>query len=561
MKRFLSKWLSQKKSGSIEGYNRIEPKITNNIGNRNSYKHTDITQHPDELFLDFDAPEEVTSTETSSELSKIIKSEQLHDNEFDGFGDLRKHQNNKAPYVNEFGGFEDLGEPKKRKIEASIAIEQTGETASEITIKEKNENKSEELVDHDDPEFKKPSAICKNCKSSLIGIFSSIPLDVCPNCGKLAEASSEKSKAQLSTGNLNEGHGFNWPNNDEENFDSINSREITTKLKKQTVTVDAQAAYKPLPDLSEIQTQTEQSSKTETNNHDDTPVEDLYDQEIAKELISTKEDQETYPNYDETFSQDTEYEADLSNPITTDDEVDAEFEIGNNLDEFDDYSKYKNSDEDSLNDNHENNTFSEYLNDVEDWEIYLDEDLEEQRPGYQEYFEDEDPLETENIIGYATRLTVSSNLPRVSERKDALGFYIGVLGDFPYYQSYAAIERLLERGSSIHHIADVYKVKYLWATNPFLWANRRFDKLERGWKVNSNPLARNSMSWQMASDLVKNFSFVELENLILVDWYKDWLDLELIDYNSASGLAPAYGMYSSYLSEMRNKHHSMVNRW
>ena len=211
---------------------------------------------------------------------------------------------------------------------------------------------------------------------------------------------------------------------------------------------------------------------------------------------------------------------------------------------------------------HQENDYNYFdPNSNEDWEIYLDEDLEESAGNAEDFYQDEDPLESENIINYATRLTISSYYFREKQRKHTLQFYVGLLGDFPFYQSYAAIERLLARGYLIDHIADTYKIKLMWACNPFLWSQRRYDRLENNWKIFINQQTRNSMSWQMASDLVKNYPVSELENLILVDWYNEWSVLKLSSHNSSNGFDPAFGLYSIYLNEKRMPSLSAVNTW
>ena len=165
----------------------------------------------------------------------------------------------------------------------------------------------------------------------------------------------------------------------------------------------------------------------------------------------------------------------------------------------------------------------------DDWEIYLDENLEVELENAENLFEDEDPLENGKIIDYATRLSAKTFNFRDKEKKNALRFYITCLGNFPYYQSYNAIEKLLNQGHSIDHIIDTYITKLLWACNPFLWSRRKFNRLEKRFEFSRHPELRNSMSWRMASDLVINYPVVELENLILVDWYNEWSVLKPSD--------------------------------
>ena len=190
--------------------------------------------------------------------------------------------------------------------------------------------------------------------------------------------------------------------------------------------------------------------------------------------------------------------------------------------------------------------------DLEDWEIFLDEELEESVHDTEEYFYDEDPLETSLTFDYAQRLASSLGNYCRSEQRRHFEFFLNILGDFPYYQSYAAIERLISRGHQVDRISDTYEIKLLWSENPSIWSERYFNKMERAWNVSRNPKIKNSMSWQMACDLVANYPPSELESLILVDWYKEWLDLSIINVNSVSGREPTFNVYARYLHQKRS---------
>lgn len=205
--------------------------------------------------------------------------------------------------------------------------------------------------------------------------------------------------------------------------------------------------------------------------------------------------------------------------------------------------------------------FSSNNQEMEDWEIFLDEDLEEQAYPSDQYFEDEDPLEHGAIVEYASRLTSRITYYQSKDRRKIYSIFITILGDFPFYQSYAAIERLIARGVQIDRILDAYMVKLLWNSNPNVWSTRRFNRMERNWDTFRNPKLKNSMSWQLASDLVTFCTPNELENLILNDWYTEWLNLPLQGGATASGIDPAYSQYSTYLYEKRRLLTSTKNTW
>jgi hypothetical protein len=198
---------------------------------------------------------------------------------------------------------------------------------------------------------------------------------------------------------------------------------------------------------------------------------------------------------------------------------------------------------------------------TEEWEIFLDEDLEEQSHPSDQYFEDEDPLEQGKIVEYASRLTSRITSYQSKDRRRIYAFFISMLGDFPFYQSYAAIERLIAKDVQIDQIRDAYAVKLLWMTNPNIWSSRRYNRMENSWSVSRSPKLKNSMSWQLAADLVTALTPNELENLILNDWYTEWLNLPLHGGDTPSGLDPAYSLYPTYLYEKRRLLMTNVNNW
>ena len=203
--------------------------------------------------------------------------------------------------------------------------------------------------------------------------------------------------------------------------------------------------------------------------------------------------------------------------------------------------------------------FSTDSEQIEDWEIFLDEDLEEQAHPSDQYFEDEDPLERGKIVEYASRLASRITYYQSKDQRKIYAIFVNILGDFPFYQSYAAIERLISKGLQVEDIRDAYAVKLLWMTNPNIWSSRRYNRMENNWSVFRNPKLKNSMSWQLASDLAQFYTPNELENLILNDWYAEWLNLPLQGGATASGIDPSYSLYPTYLYEKRRLITSVVN--
>jgi hypothetical protein len=197
---------------------------------------------------------------------------------------------------------------------------------------------------------------------------------------------------------------------------------------------------------------------------------------------------------------------------------------------------------------------------TEIWEVFLNASNEEQPNPLDPESKNEDQIETDKIITYASHLTNSLASYRSMDRRKLFELFVNVLGDFPSYQSYAAIKRLLERGSSMEHIQDVYSVKLIWASNSNIWSDRRYNKVEKNWLITRNESLRNSMSWKLASDFVNEFTPTDLENLILNDWYSDWMHLTVDSETAMIGVDPAFILYPSYLYHKRNSFSPFFSR-
>ena len=139
--------------------------------------------------------------------------------------------------------------------------------------------------------------------------------------------------------------------------------------------------------------------------------------------------------------------------------------------------------------------------------------------------------------------------------------YFEIFADFPFYQSYAAIERLIANGCQIDEIHDIYQIKLLWLNNPNSWLIRRYDKLEGTWVVTRSPNLKNTMTWKLAKDLSDNYALSEIENLICVTWQDEWLNLEPGRLESLNEISPEFSFYANYLSSKKVLLPSNVKAW
>ena len=183
-----------------------------------------------------------------------------------------------------------------------------------------------------------------------------------------------------------------------------------------------------------------------------------------------------------------------------------------------------------------------------DWELYINEDLEEENFGNdQEHDESDDELlENATIARYASQLLAYAPVYKVNQIRKCYARFFDALSNFPHHNNYREIKKLLECGHTSEHVADVCAIKLIWASNQYLWTRRTYYKNIREWSIVTAENLKNSLSWKVASDLVIGYGKSDLENLIMSDWYSEWTSIPLYPYLRYN-LQPDFFTYSEYV--------------
>ena len=177
--------------------------------------------------------------------------------------------------------------------------------------------------------------------------------------------------------------------------------------------------------------------------------------------------------------------------------------------------------------------------DFEGYENYEEEDYDEDHDDHENETGDDGEIDDgkhvkkTKISQYATDLSHrTTSACTMSAIKKVYQVYHDILSDLPYYQSYNAIGRLLDRGRHHDHIMDVHALRIIWSENEVLWG-------ERGNKY--------SLSWKLASDLLDEIGLQELESYMLNEWYDEWLATPRWGKTTGTGWQPGFNSYIQFL--------------
>lgn len=529
MKKFLAKFLKRDLNGGDQKKRRIEPKL----GQASLSTHHEDTfissfseftteAHPDELFLDYgdwnniDAPAgKIPAAKSEQELltSPLIEP-------------LDKHPD------------QDFS-PDKSKAARPNPPGQNDTSASVFEVYGKIPQ-------------------CIKCGQTYEGFDKNTKLAFCPACGTRLEPFEEKKTDDSTEKRLTQ-----YPTNARERINKLDNaiyqKEGATGLTdlgllsdifKDNINYD----IPPNPDIPD-----------DPNNHGELPSDKTDSKKIegpARDLNFASH--EVHPEtilVEEPLDNST-----LGKPNKLEDEtlnLDGTFDqFGDNTDElFEHYSPPnlgRNSDNNRANKWTENPSPTD---EIEDWELFLDENLEEPEVNFDTIHYEEVELEDYKIFKYCNKILNKLMHYNLKDQSKTQKILIEIFSDFPFYQSYAAIEHLIASGCQIDEIYDIYQIKLLWLNNPNSWLIRRYDKLEGTWVVNRSPSLKNIMTWKLAKDLSNNYALSELENLICVNWQDEWLNLELGMLDSLNKIPSEFSFYPNYLSCKRVPLPSNVKTW
>ena len=127
--------------------------------------------------------------------------------------------------------------------------------------------------------------------------------------------------------------------------------------------------------------------------------------------------------------------------------------------------------------------------------------------------------------------------------------FLSVLEEFPHYQSYLAISRLVEKGFAIEIIQDAADLKSYWLSCPELWLRRVLPNgISDYANVHSHKNIRHQLTWETSARLCSIYGPENVVNLMQATWKNDWISLNAPERLSAREVKLCYWYFISFLN-------------
>lgn len=135
------------------------------------------------------------------------------------------------------------------------------------------------------------------------------------------------------------------------------------------------------------------------------------------------------------------------------------------------------------------------------------------------------------------------------QRNTVKNRFLSILEEFPHYQSYLAISRLVEKGFSIEIIQDAADLKSYWLSSPELWLRRVFsNRISDYANVQSHKNIRHQLTWETSSRLCSIYGLENVLHLMQVTWKNDWISLDAPGRLSAREVKLCYRYFISFIN-------------
>lgn len=174
--------------------------------------------------------------------------------------------------------------------------------------------------------------------------------------------------------------------------------------------------------------------------------------------------------------------------------------------------------------------------------------LDERRFRFDPITEEPDWRISRRAVELAHRLPVfrRDDLERGVEQLRAL------LTEFPHGASHAAIASLVDIGVTLERLEEAAELKRIWYADSGLWMHRRYDKMQRCWRVLTKGRSGGSaMTWRLANYLLDQDALETVKDNLIGDWRSEWLGVERSDFNGREELFSAFYDYPSYIALRR----------
>ena len=158
----------------------------------------------------------------------------------------------------------------------------------------------------------------------------------------------------------------------------------------------------------------------------------------------------------------------------------------------------------------------------------------------------ENPVDASRFEGIAAHLVMCVDRLLSSQRRPYHRRLLAIVEDFPYASSHLALERMLIAGVPLSMVEECAALKLQWRDSPWLWCQRRTNRLLGGWQIETNASLRNQLSWKASIALVETEGLFEAQHAIEADWLTQWRGLQretIVDDRQAEGAFFSYPFF------------------
>ena len=153
--------------------------------------------------------------------------------------------------------------------------------------------------------------------------------------------------------------------------------------------------------------------------------------------------------------------------------------------------------------------------------------------------------EGSRIEDYAKDLAVQYGHRRKFDQK----IFYALLEDFPHYQSYLAMSRLVQKGFSLEIIKDAAELKLTWQSSPDLWLVRKRTPPSAFAYCNVGISQRvyYQLSWLACASLCSVYGAENSVSLISESWKSEWISLKQPERLSVQSERNNYSYFVSFI--------------
>lgn len=164
------------------------------------------------------------------------------------------------------------------------------------------------------------------------------------------------------------------------------------------------------------------------------------------------------------------------------------------------------------------------------------------------YREEEYATQEWRLEEYAAQIVLATPILKLHERGPLSRRVRAILEEFPFAATAVALKRLASDGASIDELEDACCLKCVWRDSSWLWLQRRYNRMQRGWRLEVNAKLKNNLTWITALRFIRRYGVDESERLLTEEILSRWRSLEVGAYNPEERAQFWFNDYSAFLA-------------